>query len=35
MEFPEPFMWGAAVASYQIEGAAYEDGRDLMVVHFF
>ncbi len=25
--FPGDFMWGAATASYQIEGAAREDGR--------
>jgi beta-glucosidase len=25
--FPEDFVWGAATASYQIEGAAHEDGR--------
>lgn len=27
MNFPEGFLWGAATASYQIEGAAQEDGR--------
>jgi beta-glucosidase len=25
--FPRHFIWGAATASYQIEGAAHEDGR--------
>ena len=25
--FPDGFLWGAATASYQIEGAAAEDGR--------
>src|SRR6266851_5320364 len=25
--FPDDFIWGAATASYQIEGAAHEDGR--------
>ena len=27
MAFPEHFTWGAAAASYQIEGAWNEDGR--------
>ncbi len=31
MNFPESFVWGAAAASYQIEGAAYDDGRGLSV----
>ena len=25
--FPEKFLWGAASAAYQVEGAAYEDGK--------
>jgi beta-glucosidase len=25
--FPQNFLWGTATSSYQIEGAAYEDGR--------
>ncbi len=25
--FPQHFLWGAATSSYQIEGAAHEDGR--------
>ena len=29
--FPDGFLWGAATASYQIEGAAHEDGRGLSV----
>ncbi|WP_221475418.1 GH1 family beta-glucosidase [Sphaerisporangium rubeum] len=29
--FPEGFVWGAATASYQIEGAAQEDGRGVSV----
>ena len=28
MTFPKDFIWGAATASYQIEGAANEDGRE-------
>lgn len=27
MGFRKDFIWGAATASYQIEGAAYEDGK--------
>jgi beta-glucosidase len=27
LTFPPGFVWGAATASYQIEGAAHEDGR--------
>ena len=27
MPFPADFLWGAATASYQIEGAVREDGR--------
>jgi beta-glucosidase len=31
MSFPEDFVWGAAAASYQIEGGAYDDGKGLSV----
>ena len=31
MSFRQDFIWGAATASYQIEGAAYEDGKGLNV----
>ena len=31
MSFSDDFVWGAAAASYQIEGAAFEDGRGLSV----
>ena len=27
VRFPDGFVWGAATASYQIEGAVNEDGR--------
>jgi beta-glucosidase len=27
MSFPKDFIWGAAAASYQIEGAAHDDGK--------
>ncbi len=35
MSFPEDFVWGAAAASYQVEGAAYEDGKRLSVWDVF
>jgi beta-glucosidase len=31
MSFPKGFAWGAAAASYQVEGAAHEEGRGLSV----
>ena len=31
MNFPDAFIWGAAAASYQIEGAAHADGKGLSV----
>ncbi|MEK7730024.1 MAG: GH1 family beta-glucosidase [candidate division KSB1 bacterium] len=31
MSFPKDFVWGAAAASFQIEGAAAEDGKGLSV----
>jgi len=31
MSFPQNFAWGAATASYQIEGAIHDDGRGLTV----
>jgi beta-glucosidase len=27
VQFPENFTWGAATAAYQVEGAAFEDGK--------
>lgn len=35
MGFPKDFIWGAAAASYQVEGAAYEDGKGLSVWDVF
>lgn len=35
MSFPANFVWGAAAASYQIEGGAFEDGRGLSVWDVF
>ncbi|MDP1852166.1 MAG: GH1 family beta-glucosidase [Candidatus Planktophila sp.] len=31
MSFPTDFIWGAATSSYQIEGAAQEDGRGVSI----
>lgn len=35
MGFSEDFVWGAAAASYQIEGAAFEEGKGLSVWDVF
>ncbi|MFZ1678031.1 MAG: family 1 glycosylhydrolase, partial [Saprospiraceae bacterium] len=31
LEFPKGFLWGTATASYQVEGAANEDGRGMTI----
>jgi beta-glucosidase len=31
MAFPQDFVWGAAAASYQVEGASFTDGKGLSV----
>lgn len=35
MGFPKDFVWGSATSSYQIEGAALEDGRSECVWHHY
>lgn len=35
MSFSKDFIWGAATASYQIEGAWYEDGKGLNIWDIF
>lgn len=35
MNFPKNFVWGAASAAYQVEGAAFEGGRGLSVWDVF
>lgn len=35
MDFGNNFVWGAATASYQIEGGAYEDGKGLNIFDTF
>lgn len=30
-DFPQGFTWGVAAASYQVEGAAWEDGREACI----
>jgi beta-glucosidase len=35
MPFPKDFIWGAATAAYQVEGAAFEDGKGLGIWDVF
>ncbi len=35
MNFPKDFIWGAASASYQTEGGAFEDGKGLSIWDVF
>lgn len=35
MGFKKDFIWGGATASYQVEGAAYEDGKGLNIWDIF
>lgn len=35
VKFPKDFKWGAATAAYQIEGAAYDEGKGLSIWDVF
>ena len=35
MSFPKDFVWGAASAAHQVEGAAFEDGKGLSIWDVF
>jgi len=35
MAFRADFVWGVATAAYQVEGAAYEDGKGLNIWDVF
>jgi beta-glucosidase len=35
LEFPHDFIWGVATASYQVEGAVYEGGREQSIWDVF
>jgi len=35
LQFPDNFLWGAATAAAQVEGAAFEDGRGLSIWDVF
>lgn len=35
MSFKKDFIWGSATSSYQVEGAAFEDGKGLSIWDIF
>lgn len=33
--FPDDFLWGASTSAYQVEGAAFEDGKSPSIIDMY